>query len=711
MKPRVRVALACVALVLAGGAGALAATAPAAPPAFASVRDGYRASDAWLLDRHGDVVAQLRLDHGGRRLAWTRLDQIAPQLAWALKRAEDQRFDEHGGVDALALAGSLRDYALGGVKRGGSTLSMQLAARLDPELRAGKGRRGLRQKWRQMRVAWALEDGWSKDEIVEAYLNLVSFRGELQGINAAAVTLFGKPPARLDARESALLVALIRDPGAATDVVAGRACRLAKEPDCGAFMRLALEAFGRDRAIDRDAALAPHLARALLHAPGERVASTLDAGVQRIAQAALRNQLSALSAEQARDGAAVVLDNATGDVLAYVGSAGPQTRAAEVDGASALRQAGSTLKPFLYGLAFERRVLTPASLLDDSEVNLETGAGQYVPQNYDHEFRGPVSVRQALAGSLNVPAVRTLLLLGLEPFREQLRDFGYRAGLVESGEYYGYSLALGAAEVSLVEQANAYRALANGGEWSPVRRTQRDPPAAPQRVLDPAAAFLVGDILADNAARAASFGFGSPLMTSFWSAAKTGTSKDMRDNWCIGYTTRHTVAVWIGNFEGDSMRNVSGVTGAAPAWLEIVTAISAADPPQPPRPPAGLVRTTVKYDLPGSLAQSEWFVAGTEQARIRAGLGRPRIVSPANGMIAALDPDIPVDQQHILLEAVNAPGAHWELDGVRIGRASRRLLPPMPGEHTLRLVSGQGRELETITFLVRGPAATRVAGN
>jgi penicillin-binding protein 1C len=704
----VKVRAAALALALVA-AGAIVSEAPA-PPSFAAVREAYRPSDAWLLDRHGDALAQLRLDHGGRRLPWTPLNQTAPALVAVLKQAEDQRFDAHGGVDVLALAGSLRDYAVHGVKRGGSTLSMQLAARLDPELASRKGRRSVLEKVRQMRGAWALERQWQKDEILEAYLNLVSFRGELQGVYAATATLFGKQPSQLDVHESALLAALLRDPEAPAPVVAARACRLAAIADCGAFTRLAPEAFARDRVAAMDAALAPHLARALLREPGQRVTSTADRTVQRIAQAALRNQLSALLADEARDGAAVVLDNATGDVLAYVGSAGPLTTAPNVDGAGALRQAGSTLKPFLYALAFERRLLTPASLLDDSEVNLDTGAGLYIPQNYDHEFRGPVSVRQALAGSLNVPAVRTLLLVGLEPFRERLHELGYEDGLTEAGEFYGYSLALGAPEVSLVEQANAYRTLANGGRWSPVRRRLDDPRVEPRAVVDPAAAFLVADILADNAARAASFGFGSPLVTPFWSAAKTGTSKDMRDNWCIGFTTRHTVAVWVGNFEGDSMRNVSGVTGAAPAWLEIVTAISALDPPAAPAVPDGLVRKNVTFHGIEQARQAEWFIQGTEQSHIRASHGRPRIASPADGMIAALDPDIPADQQHILLEAGNATGAQWELDGVVIGRANRRLLPPSPGQHSLRLLSAQGRELDAVAFTVRGvPAPMRTA--
>jgi penicillin-binding protein 1C len=184
-----------------------------------------------------------------------------------------------------------------------------------------------------------------------------------------------------------------------------------------------------------------------LTAPGQRVRTTLSAPLQHLATDVLARQLGTLGEHNVRDGAAVVVDNSTGDVLAYVGSAGHASSAAAVDGAGAPRQAGSTLKPFLYALAFERRYLTTVSVLDDSPLNLETNSGLYVPQNYDREFVGLVSARTALASSLNVPAVRTLIVVGVEPFRDRLRELGY-SGIDRDGEYYGYSLALGSAEVT-----------------------------------------------------------------------------------------------------------------------------------------------------------------------------------------------------------------------------------------------------------------------
>ncbi|WP_206362969.1 penicillin-binding protein 1C [Stenotrophobium rhamnosiphilum] len=705
------IAFGAVAVLLALGFTSWYLTAPPSPPDFAQVKKDYQPSDAWLLDRHGDVLAQVRMEYGRRCVGWVPLDQISPAVIDPVRQAEDHRFDTHGGVDGIALLGGLRDYALHRIRRGASTITMQLAAKIDPELMAQRGRRGLKQKWRQMRVAWQIESSWTKPQILEAYFNLVSFRSEWLGVQTASTAMFGKSAAHLNRYEGAVLAALLRNPAANASVIAARACRIASETNCQPYMQVATSALVRGLKPLMSETLAPHLARALVHRGGERVSSTVDLATQNLVYAALATQLSALSAAEVRDAAAVVLDNESGDVLAYVGSAGPSSTAWAVDGVNALRQAGSTLKPFLYSLAFEQRLLTPASLLDDSPVNLETGAGLYIPQNYDHEFRGHVSVRSALAGSLNVPAVRTLLLVGLEPFRDRLHDIGYRNGLTESGEFYGFSLALGAPEVSLLEQANAYRTLANAGRWSPVRLRAGDERATSTQIISPESAYLVGSILSDNGARAASFGLDSPLSTPFWSAVKTGTSKNMRDNWCIGYTTRYTVAVWVGNFEGDPMHNVSGVTGAAPAWLEIITALSRGSEPASPKAPSGIVQSRITFHDHEEPARNEWFIDGTELSEIRAtptGLGRAHIRAPANGMIAALDPDIPVAHQNVLFEAEGADNARWVLDGRDIGMASKKQLwVPRPGRHRLQVLSKDGKEVDAVSFEVRATVSEK----
>uniref|UniRef100_UPI00286E53D8 penicillin-binding protein 1C n=1 Tax=Novosphingobium sp. TaxID=1874826 RepID=UPI00286E53D8 len=552
------------------------ATLPPSPPDFDDLKVEWKASDAWLYDRDGALLDEVRVDFTMRRLAWMPLAEMGDPLRAAVIHAEDRRFASHGGVDLLALGSSIRTRIEGGQARGASTITMQLAAFLAPEI-ARPGARGWRDKLRQMRAAWALESKWDKDEILEAYLNLAPFRGEAQGVAAGAVTLFGKAPGKLDRREAAVMAALLPDPAASPGRVAARACRQLGEADCTTIEALAANIAARGRMKAQDPDLAPHLAGKLLSEPGMRVKTTIEPRVQLAATQALRHQLQGLGPTRVRDGAVVVVDNASGEVLAYVGGVGLGSTASNVDGADAARQAGSTLKPFLYAQLIERKWLTAASILDDSPVQLDTASGLYVPRNYDNAFLGPVSVRRALANSLNVPAVRALLLDRVQDFRDRLWDLGYN-GLEGDGAYYGFSLALGSAEVTLLEQANAYRTLANGGRWSALKLRAEDAGSEPRQVIDPAAAWIVGDILSDPSARAGTFGVDSALRLPFWAAAKTGTSKGMRDNWCVGFSDRYTVAVWVGNLEGDSMRSVSGTSGAAPVWRDVMLALHAGKP-------------------------------------------------------------------------------------------------------------------------------------
>ncbi len=255
--------------------------------------------------------------------------------------------------------------------------------------------------------------------------------------------------------------------------------------------------------------------------------------------------------------------------MSYVGSSSELSDAENVDGVIALRQAGSTLKPFLYGQVIAEKRLTAASVLDDAPIQLITPTGLYIPQNYDRDFKGVVSVRTALASSLNVPAVRALGLVGVDRFVRTLRTFGLDS-LTEDGYHYGFSLALGGVEVRLIDLTNAYRAIANQGMWSPVSFRTEVPGKMKRRALSQQAAFIIADILSDRAARITTFGLGNILGTRAWTAVKTGTSKDMRDNWCLGFSSRYTVGVWVGNFSGEPMHDVSGVSGAAPVWRDIM---------------------------------------------------------------------------------------------------------------------------------------------
>ncbi|WP_426258342.1 penicillin-binding protein 1C [Sphingomonas sp. DC1600-2] len=680
------------------------ATMPPPLPGYAQVRAAWHPSEAWLYDRNGVLIDSARVDFKARRLAWTPLDHIAPVARTTIVGVEDRRFFSHGGVDWLALAGVARDKAKGERARGASTLSMQVAGFLAPDL-AAPGQRHFWDKIRQMRAAWALESRWSKDQILEAYLNLAGFRGEAQGIGAAALGLFGKTPDALARDDALLLAALLPDPQADAGTVARRACAVSHEQDCGRFAGEAASMLGPARSLALDPGLAPHLSDRLLTKPGLKVTTTLDRRIQTLAIVALKRQLQGLGGARARDGAVVVVDNASGDVLAYVGGIGGASTAPAVDGANSYRQAGSTLKPFLYAQAIEKGYLTPASILDDSPVQLDTASGLYVPQNYDRGFKGPVSARSALAGSLNVPAVRTLLLVGVDPFRDRLWDTGYR-GLVEDGEYYGYSLALGSAEVTLLEQADAYRSLAQGGRWSPLRLTLDAPHTAPRAITTPQAAWIVADMMADANARAVTFGLDSALHLPFWAAVKTGTSKALRDNWCIGFTQKYTVAVWVGNLEGDSMRAVSGVSGAAPVWRDIMLSLNAEERGAPPPRPAGVEARAITFARAIEQPRIEYFLAGTGQSHIAFAPDesrRPRITNPVSGSVYAIDPDIPHDRQRLAVDVSGAVTAHrlW-LDKTDIGAAdSQPEIIAGPGTHRLRLTDVGGRVVDQVMFTIR----------
>jgi penicillin-binding protein 1C len=703
---RVRILLASFALL---AAAAIAIAWPEHAPDFADVRADFTPSDAFMLDRDGAVLDTARVNFDVRRFDWQPLESISPALIAAVVRGEDARFWEHGGIDWRSVIGSARDRFLRGRHRGASTITMQVASLLQSQPHSRAGLRAWWYKRNQARLALAIEGRWTKEQILEAYLNLVSFRGELQGIGATAHLLAGKVPSGLSLPESLVIAALLPEPNGAPDRIAARACSraLAAKMVAGCDELTATATLLLTHGVDAPPRpkMAPQLANALLRTAGERVQTTLDASLQLLARDTLTRQLSSLAASNVRDGAVLVADNATGDVLAYVGSAGPSSRSREVDGVRALRQAGSTLKPFLYELALERGYLTAASLLKDSPVHLDTATGAYIPQDYDKDFKGLVSVRTALGSSLNIPAVRALVLVGVEPFRDRLHELGYEE-IKEGGDFYGYSLALGSAEVTLWQQAQAYRALAAGGKWSPLR-VRVDAPAQAQTSLLPAdATFIVSDILGDPAARALTFGIDNHLNTPFWSAAKTGTSKDMRDNWCVGFSSRYTVAVWVGNFEGDAMHDVSGVTGAAPVWREIMSALHQNLASVAPQPPAGVVAAATKFEPAVEPRRREWFLAERQEqgaVTITRAAQIARIVTPANGMVIASDPDIPPSHQKVLITAEGATAQmQLTLNGEKLASAGKSVLwTPQPGAHRLELQDANGRLVDRILFTVR----------
>ncbi|MGE5450513.1 MAG: penicillin-binding protein 1C [Acidobacteriota bacterium] len=699
-------------------------------PSFEQVRSAYRSSDTILLDRHGAPVQAMRTDTSALRGEWVPLAQISPALRHALLLSEDKRFYQHAGVDWQAISAAAWSNLWNTRTRGASTVTMQLAGLLDAQWagpKDGQGGRSWVTKIGQASTAWRLEHSWRKDQILEAYLNLVGFRGEVVGISALSARLFHKYPSGLNAEEGAIAAALVRAPNASADRVAARACTVLTEqrlasscPTLKTYTAQLLSSKHAER-LDADAQLAPHLAQQVLKQWGKKapmpptLATTVDAGLQRFARDSLRQHLTELRERHVQDGAVIAVDNATGDVLAWVGSSGALSQAADVDGVMALRQAGSTLKPFLYEIAIEQRWLTAASLLDDSPVGLNTGAGLYIPQNYDHRYKGHVSLRTALGSSLNIPAVRTVVMVTPARFGQRLKDLGLP--LKHPGDYYGYSLALGSAEVTLASLANAYRSLANAGRLTPLRLLSTDPVVAapPEPVMRPDAAFIVTDVLADREARVPTFGLDNALATRYWSAVKTGTSKDMRDNWCVGFSKRFTVAVWVGNANGDPMWDVSGVSGAAPVWRSVLDELHRRHPDRQaglaPSAPTGVVVQPVTFERAIEAPRREWFIAGTEQTEVRLasekGSARSWIQAPADRTVVALDPDIPPQAQKLVFKAVKGVSRQWSwrLDGKRLGPAGDTPWAMWPGPHRLDLLDQAGQVRESIGFEVRGAHA------
>ena len=696
-------------LFLSGAANAL--------PTYDEVRQSYVKSDSLLLDRHGEVLYELRTDKVRRRLDWTSLKNISPALRVAVVKAEDRRFYEHSGVDYKSMGAAVIQGLTSESLRGASTISMQLASLLNRELQPKKERKSIWQKGRQVIEAWEIEKNWSKEEILEIYLNLVTFRGELQGVSAASRGLFGKNPHGLDQSESLLLASLIRSPNASSSELVKRVSHLNKAMDWQIgeeeiHSKVRQLFLGPNAPLPR-ADFAPHIARQLLNGKphGSTVTSTLDSQIQRLVLDRLVHHLLPLRMQNVKDGAVLVVENQTGKVLAYVSYSGDPLSARFVDGVQAKRQAGSSLKPFLYGLAFDQRILTPASLLDDSPLDIAVLSGIYQPRNYDSRFKGFVTSRIALASSLNVPAVKTLTLVGIEPFLNKLRQLGIK-GLNESGDFYGPSLALGSADVSLWELTHAYRTLANGGTWSELHLIPEEN-RSPQKkqVFSKETSFLISDILSDREARSITFGLENPLSTRFWTAVKTGTSKDMRDNWCIGYSGKYTVGVWTGNFSGEPMWNVSGVSGAAPIWIEVMNFLHQNDPGIKRETFSSLIRREIEFPQDIVPPREEWFIRGTEpnSKEQRIGPFHPRIVYPPSGTVIALDPDIPSELQRIFfISQTSENDFRWVLNGSPM-EAVGKTIPwnPKAGKFFLAIADGEEKILDYVYFEVRGPEADR----
>jgi penicillin-binding protein 1C len=564
-------------------------------------------------DRNGLPLGTL-LTRDQEHTAVVSLQQVSPHFIQAILAAEDGRFYHHGPLELRAIARSVRDSLQAGeVVSGASTITMQLARMLQPAPRTLEGK--VQEIWN----AWRLAAGMSKDQILHAYINRLPMGGNVYGVEAAARVYFGTSARDLTLAQASLLAALPNDPT--------RLHPYANLPGLRQRQGYVLSRMVKDgyltptqahQALRSQISLlsnanqgvksAPHfLFWAAQQLPAEhpsQIRTTLDLPLQEFVEGQVQQTVQGLRQHQARHAAALVIHNATGEVLAYVGS--PDYFVLESgrnDGVQALRQPGSTLKPFLYQLALEQRIIRPNTVLADIPTYYAIpGAQLYNPTDYSETFQGPVRMRVALANSLNVPAVRVLEQVGVGEFLDRLHQLGF-AHLRHPPEYYGLGLALGSGEVSLWELTQAYVTLARQGRAIPLQslrpatmnRNQQLQlnPSVPTAIATPTTWSLIRDMLSDTHARAKAFGVDSVLDLPFPAAVKTGTSSNYRDTWTVGFTPEYTVATWVGNFDGQPMRQVSGVTGAAPLWNRIMLHLYEHRQPTGFDPPNGLISKPV----------------------------------------------------------------------------------------------------------------------
>lgn len=692
---------------------------------------------AVISDRHGEWLGILR----GKNLYRSEpLPQgnLPENLVCAILAAEDKRFFSHGGIDALAALRAGWYHFLGKGKSGASTISMQLAKIAAQQRAEAQGENFAPRSWQtkiwECLVArrWEMEHG--KEWILRQYMDRVDLGNLCRGVEAAAHFYFGKSAHELDCPQAALLAALALAPG--------RLNPLQHPEQALARRNRILERLGESTAAPLGVS-----AHALSNTPYTADTPgrlTLDAPLQRACKGIAERVLADLTPHHVTQAAIVVLDNRTGEVLVRLGVAQDNaTGSGQLDGTSMRRSAGSTLKPFVFAQAFAHGAW-PGTVMADVPVIYRSLDGVQAPTNYNARYLGPISVRQALACSQNVPAMEALNRFCADPrggvaeFLALLRRLGY--GIEGEAREYGLGLAIGNAHVTLLEQVRAFAALARGGSLPELRFTLppriigeeqveqqvEQPVAKGVRVLDERICYLVSDILSDTHARAATFGMAPALRFPFRCACKTGTSSNYRDNWCIGYTREYTVGVWCGNFDNSSMEKVSGVSGAGPIFHGVFELLSRREKMSFPPFPEGISEVEIdsrtglppRRDTPQECRVRELCLAGKkptaagrydEQGRAlldsryaewlrRSGLGslfavelaapaprRPAILVPAEGSTVILDPVLPGGGRYISLKStLPTATAEWRCDTLRLRRDGDRWHAELaPGTHII----------------------------
>lgn len=663
-----------------------------------------------------------------------------PDLLWqAFVQAEDQRFFQHHGVDWAARAHALVQNvrALRAV-RGASTITEQVVRILHPRPRTVWSR------WLEGIEAARLEERFTKAEILELYLNQVPYARQRRGVAQAARDYFQRDLDTLTDKEILALAVLPRSPSR-LDLVKGTEAidppvqRLAErlfaqgfldEPRLTAVQEGPLVVTAESPSLD-----AAHFVRFVREQQAEptapRIKTTLDESLQRRVQHLLDRQLANLDSHQVSDGATLVVDHQTDEVLAWVNGGGfSERQGGHIDKVRMPRQPGSALKPFVYALAIEHG-WTAATILEDAPLVQSVGHGLHNFRNYSRHYYGPIRLREALGNSLNVPAVLAAQFTGRSALLERLRLLGFDS-LSQHPDFYGDGLALGNGEVTLFEMVQAYSALARGGVFRPLGWRLHEVTSKGREVFSPEVASIIADILSDPDARRREFGTGSVLNLPAPTAVKTGTSNDYRDAWALGFSDRYTVGVWMGNVDQRPMQGVTGSLGPALVLRAVFAELHRHQAAGPLFVSRHLVQRNI-CTKSGLLATDrcpsapEWFRPdgvpektctehGDHQAVIAsaplpAGQTSLRLESPTPGLHIALDPRIPDELERFALRvASHAPvqRVEWILDEEVIGTTRAEiafLWQPTRGHHIAqaRVWVGEGDPTETdrVSFLVK----------
>lgn len=668
-----------------------------------------------VIDRYGRDIA-IRKQGSGVGQPW------GEWLPLATLAAEDHRFEWHPGIDATGIARALAaNVKAKRIVQGGSTIDQQLARRLVPRNPGWLGKLAEAARAVQLRAVLG------SDGVLDHYLARTWYGNGCVGAGVAAFTYFGRPVAALSLAQAATLAAIPRRPA---DIDPFENPALARQMRDRVLARLReLAWISADTHFTANAEpLAVSHARAHDHAPhfvrrvlrgGETVATGLDLDLQAAAEFAVTKHLGALSGRNVHDAAVIVVHNPTRQVRAYVGSKDWDSPAGQVDMAASARSPGSALKPFLYARALERGH-SLADLVSDTPGAWTNTHGSWSPRNYGEGSAGAVTLREALATSLNLPAVRLAEQIGTADVHRTLVDLGLTT-LTERPDHYGLGLVLGDAEVRLDELAAAYAALASDGHYRPLRFSMDDPKPGPRAVFTPSSSFLVLDALDDANARTKAFGYESALEPTYPMAAKTGTSTGFRDNWAFGVTPQFTIGVWVGNADGSPMTEVSGITGAAPILRDVADATMAARGPLEFDVPKNLESRKV-CSLSGLAAgascpgqRAEWFVSGAAREAcswhdatgeqlpsqlaawsnahntlFSASAEGPTVVFPTDGATFWVDAARAASDQAITLRMSGGPGAGatatWRVDGAilaTVGPPWRVRWQPPVGEHSI----------------------------